>query len=99
MTSIGINLGDIAHPDAWRDEDLATTLRECRSRRGLVIGNHDETEIRVFAVVGSEEQSHEPLRRIPPGAVNVHGHVHEGIEATRRHINLTVEQTATRQCG
>ena len=37
--------------------------------------------------------SHEPLRRIPPGAVNVHGHVHEGTEATERHINLTVEQT------
>ena len=37
--------------------------------------------------------SHEPLRRIPPGAVNVHGHVHDGTEATARHINLTVEQT------
>ena len=36
--------------------------------------------------------SHEPLRRIPPGAVNVHGHVHDGTEATARHINLTVEQ-------
>ena len=28
-----------------------------------------------------------------PGAVNVHGHVHDGTEATVRHINLTVEQT------
>ena len=72
----------------------------------LVIGNHDEHELDVLAAAGFEEQCrlaltatepplalrHEPLRRIPPGAVNVHGHVHAGTEAAR-HINLTVEQT------
>ena len=82
-------------------------LRDCPGRRVLVIGNHDERELWVLAVVGFEEQcrvaltatdpplalSHEPLRRIPPGAVNVHGHVHDGTEATLRHINLTIEQT------
>ena len=102
-----INLGDVAHPDAWRDEHLVADLRECPGRRVLVIGNHDERELWVLAVVGFEEQcrvaltatdpplalSHEPLRRIPPGAVNVHGHVHDGTEATLRHINLTIEQT------
>ena len=27
------------------------------------------------------------------GAVNLHGHLHEDTEPTRRHINLAVEQT------
>ncbi len=40
--------------------------------------------------------SHEPLRQIPPGAICVHGHLHEGTEPTVRHINLTVEQTLYR---
>ena len=48
----------------------------------LVIGNHDETEFWALAAVDFEERrlalSHKPLRRI---------------EATKRHINLTVEQT------
>ena len=38
----------------------------------------------------------EPLpavRQIPVGAVNLHGHLHEGTEPSRRHINLAVEQT------
>ena len=37
--------------------------------------------------------SHYPLRQIPVGAVNLHGHLHEGTEPSRRHINLAVEQT------
>ena len=73
----------------------------------LVIGNHDEHELDALTAAGFEVQcrlaltatepplalSHEPLRHIPPGVVNVHGHVHDGTEATPRHINLTVEQT------
>ena len=92
-----INLGDVAHPDAWRDEDIAAAIRDCPGRRVLVIGNHDEHELDALAAAGFEEQcrlalSPAPLRRIPPGAVNVHGHVHDGAEATAR-LNLTVEQT------
>ena len=37
--------------------------------------------------------SHYPLRQMPVGAINLHGHLHEGTEPTRRHINLAVEQT------
>ena len=29
---------------------------------------------------------------MPPVAVNVHGHLHEGTEPTGRHINLAVER-------
>ena len=36
--------------------------------------------------------THLPLRRIPPTAVNVHGHLHRAEGPTRRHINLSVEQ-------
>ena len=37
--------------------------------------------------------SYVPLRRPPIGTINLHGHLHEGIEPTRRHINLVVENT------
>ena len=37
--------------------------------------------------------SHAPLRRVPPTAVNVHGHLHGGKAPTRRRWNMSVEQT------
>ena len=36
--------------------------------------------------------SHEPLTEVPVGAVNVHGHLHDGTEPTRRHVNVAVER-------
>ena len=38
--------------------------------------------------------THVPLLQVPPGAINVHGHVHEQ-ESPRpnRHVNVSVEQT------
>ena len=71
-------------------------------------GNHDaELESETLREVGFElyqlapcatdpppALSHVPLRRPPIiGTVNLHGHLHEGIEPTRRHINLVVENT------
>ena len=101
-----VNLGDVAHPDALRDEDLVAAIRKCPGQRVLVIGNHDETERAALAAAGFEAQcwlaltdtdpplalSHAPLGYIPPGAVNVHGHLHAGTEPTPRHINLAVEK-------
>ncbi len=36
-----ICLGDVAHPDAWRDRRLVADIRSCPGRRLLVLGNHD----------------------------------------------------------
>ena len=36
-----ICLGDVAHPDAWRDRRLVVDLRACPGERVLILGNHD----------------------------------------------------------
>ena len=41
--------------------------------------------------------THVPVLSVPPGCVNVHGHMHEAASPTRnRHINVCVEQLAYR---
>ena len=37
--------------------------------------------------------NHLPLRRVPPTAINVHGHIHAGKAPSRRHFNVSVERT------
>ena len=37
--------------------------------------------------------SHLPLRRVPPTALNVHGHIHEGKAPSQRHFNVSVKRT------
>ena len=100
-----ICLGDVAHPAAWRDRELMAELRACPGERVLIVGNHD-TDLVALAEAGFTTRhrvalydaepalalSHEPLRAVPVGAVNVHGHLHEGTEPTRRHVNLAVER-------
>ena len=100
-----ICLGDVAHPDAWRDRRLVLDLRACPGERILILGNHD-TDLRALAEAGFATQhrqalyeveptlalSHEPLAAVPVGAVNVHGHLHDGTEPTRRHVNVAVER-------
>ena len=100
-----ICLGDVAHPDALADRRLMLDLRELGGERILILGNHD-LDRTALAGAGFAAQhqlalcdtdpplvlSHYPLRRIPPGAVNLHGHLHEGAEPTRLHINLAVER-------
>ena len=41
-----ICLGDVAHPEAWRDDCLVLDLAECPGDRLLVLGNHDFTRFR-----------------------------------------------------
>ena len=100
-----ICLGDVAHPDAWRDRRLMLDLRACPGERILILGNHD-TDLGALAEAGFGTQhqralyeaeptlalSHEPLAAVPVGAVNVHGHLHEGTEPTSRHVNVAVER-------
>ena len=100
-----ICLGDVGHPDAWRDRRLVLDLRACPGERILILGNHD-TDLRALAEAGFATQhrqalyeaeptlalSHEPLAAVPVGAVNVHGHLHDGTEPTHRHVNVAVER-------
>ena len=84
-----ICLGDVAHPDAWHDRRLVLDVRNCPGERILVLGNHDhDTEglhdagfesMSVLAMCATDPLlalSHLPLRRVPPTAINVHGHIH-----------------------
>ena len=100
-----ICLGDVAHPDAWLDPRLMLDLRACPGHRLLVRGNHDtrrgglltggfnrQCDFALYAADPPLALSHEPLEAVPVGAVNLHGHFHEGTEPTRRHINLAVER-------
>ena len=84
-----ICLGDVAHPDAWHNRRLVLDIRNCPGKRLLVLGNHD-TDTGGLKDAGFETMwptalyagdpplalSHVPLRRVPPTAVNVHGHLH-----------------------
>ena len=51
-----ICLGDVAHPDAWRDRRLVLDLRACPGERILILGNHD-SDLRALEVA--------PVPRIP----------------------------------
>ena len=48
-----ICLGDVAHPDAWRDDRLVLDVAECPGELLLVLGNHDVdpvNQVRPFEV-------------------------------------------------
>ena len=38
-----ICLGDVAHPDAWRNRRLVLDIRNCPGRRVLILGSHPAT--------------------------------------------------------
>ena len=73
----------------------------------LVIGNHDVDDFEQLGRAGFGRQyaaavcdtspvlvlTHVPLRRIPPTAVNVHGHLHAQPAPTGRYRNVSVELT------
>ena len=84
-----ICLGDVAHPDAWRDDRLVFDVAESPGERLLVLGNHDR-DVPALRRAGFHKTcrtalcattpplvlTHVPLLNIPAGAVNVHGHLH-----------------------
>ena len=81
-------------------------VRNCPGERVLILGNHDHhTEglhdadfknMCVAAMYASDPPlalSHLPLRRVPPTAINVHGHIHAAEAPRPRHFNVSVERT------
>ena len=101
-----ICLGDVAHPEAWRDNCLVLDLAECPGDRLLVLGNHDR-DVPALRRAGFHKTcrtalcatdpplvlTHIPLLKVPAGAVNVHGHLHRAAGPTNRHVNVSVEHT------
>ena len=81
-------------------------VRNYPGEQVLILGNHDhDTEglndasfetMCVAALCATDPAlalSHLPLRRVPPTAINVHGHIHAGEAPSRRHFNVSVERT------
>ena len=100
-----ICLGDVAHPDAWRDDRLVLDLAECRRatpgprqsrprRSGTASSwfpqDLPDRVVRHRSAVGAD--GHTALK-VPAGAVNVHGHLHRAAGPTDRHVNVSVEDT------
>ena len=102
-----ICLGDVAHPNDWRDRRLMLDVRNCPGRRVLILGNHDVEDTEALRDAGFVEQhaaalcatepalalTHMPLRRVPLTAINVHGHLHGVPAPSPRHLNVCVEWT------
>ena len=101
-----IFVGDVAMRDAV-GEHTWRRVRGARGKtKHLVFGNHDLTasgNLRVdgfdgiFAALcidGSPPLlcTHMPLREVPPGCVNVHGHTHDETPRRSAHVNVSVEQ-------
>lgn len=99
-------LGDLAMGPALREATWARVRSAPGRRKVLVIGNHDLTgkgalriggfdEVRIALVSGGEPPfiwTHYPLGTVPPGHVNLHGHLHGSPPGRSRHINVSVEQ-------
>ena len=100
-----ICLGDVAVTGLWGTS--LRRLRRAPGRKILVIGNHEinrlgEVDIDGFDAVHSTLHAsgdppllltHMPLRNVPEGCVNVHGHVHNRQSPScTQHINVSVEQ-------
>ena len=99
LGDVGVDGSVQAHHQEW--------WQEAPGAKWLVLGNHDvdpvnqvrpldvdRTAVTLFAP-GEPPLllTHVPLLQVPPGCVNVHGHVHQKESPSRnRHINVSVEQ-------
>jgi len=105
-----IHLGDVAITaagiDRWRE---ITRRLECRKL--LIRGNHDKKSLTYYAEAGWDCVSdgvildifgkravltHEPLDRVDPWDINIHGHLHLGVHrgdvmADGKHILISME--------
>ena len=70
-----ICLGDVAHPDAWRDRRLVLDLRACPGERILILGNHDVDHTEALQQAGFAEECTAVLcfYRLASGVCRLHG--------------------------
>lgn len=78
----GYKIQIIGNHDMERDGKLKK-LDFCERHLCLVV-NHGDTQL-LF--------THYPLSTVPPGCVNVHGHIHQHPAPSDRHVNICVEHT------
>ena len=86
-------------------------FRTAPGRKVLVAGNHEFDDLSTGDLDGFDEASstlyvpgrppllltHVPLRRVPPGSVNVHGHLHVGrARGSGTYVNVSVEEVGYR---
>ncbi len=99
-------VGDLAMRDAV-SEGTWQRIRDGRGAcKRLVFGNHDLTGGGDLRVDGFDDIcsvlcidgdpplvcTHLPLKQVPAGCVNVHGHTHNELPRETRHVNVSVEQ-------
>ena len=99
-------IGDVAMKDALNEATWSAIRGAPGVEKWLVLGNHDVTGSgrlrtpcfdRVMGSIYTAAQdlqlffSHVPLKTVPPGYVNIHGHDHNSPCTQTRHINVSVE--------
>ena len=103
-TDIIFHLGDVSLGLAQPTLDLCNMLP---GQKVLIRGNHDRQRTHTFwkragflyvtdepIDLGFCILSHEPLKYVPDGVTNYHGHVHSQIpKVSDRHVNVSVDVT------
>lgn len=99
-------LGDMSF-DRLSGTTLRRVRTALGARKILVFGNHEVGRLGEIDGSGFDEVystlyvagdpplllTHMPLRRVPEGCVNIHGHLHyRRVRGRSRHINISVEQ-------
>ena len=103
-------LGDVSFHPLWGG--TLRRVRSAPGRRKiLVFGNHEVNRVGAVDADGFDEVystlfvsgdpplllTHMPLRNVPAGCVNVHGHLHHRrVPGPSRHINVSVERVGYR---
>ena len=102
-----LNAGDVALAGRLTGQHLQD-VRRAPGMKILVAGNHEfnrknrsvtphgHDAVAPMAIIRSDPAlviTHVPLLEVPPGWLNVHGHVHNKHERSDRHINVCVEKT------
>ena len=99
-------VGDLAMRDAVSEPTWERIRSGRGASKRLVFGNHDLTGGGDLRVDGFDDVcsvlcldgdpplvcTHLPLKDVPPGCVNVHGHTHNEPPRETAHINVSVEQ-------